>query len=392
MALVAGAAVIAVMLLWPGSGSRALVAVEDAVHGERPILAGAALALGWDHWIAGLGTAFAETLGAWYLPVDLEHRFRTALNDYLTLAGQNGAPVAAVVGGFVLSVLVSAWRSRHDRWIGPLVGLLVVHLICGLFQAHLWYFWTRLTFLTVLILLVARLLFIHRATIFTRRSIGRSSVTWAVCTMTLLSLHSAAGWLAAQRHPIATRIVAGHLVAGLRSSQWQADASQLIYVDTVRGGKRFRRGIGSCAIADGYSVGIVPTVDAAARMVGNLGDQSTRVAGLCGGQDVAVDLWKSLRSGTETIPGIIFDPTDVPGPRPPSQGPGDHAFLRTASVFVVATTHAPFVPPVADLQRAIVYDGPGSVVASFPKDRSDAMVWTQIKDFLRRRLPPISPQ
>jgi hypothetical protein len=373
--ITAAVGILAIMVSWPGGGDRALVAVEDAVRGERPVLAAASLALSWDHWSCGLGGQFASTLGAWYLPTKLEGRFATGLNDFLTLAGQFGLPLASLFVGTLIALGWAAARQRADRLICLLAALVLVHVICGQFQAHLWYFWTRITFGICLTLLIGRLVWLNRASLKT--GWVKPIAVVAGSSVLVLAVVSMAAWIAAGYHPVATRLTAGFPEAYVRDQQ--TSAGHLLYVDTVRGAKRFRRGIAAQALEDHFSVLIVPTMrDLHAAFGANA--QGTKANVAVASQDRGVELWAYARSDPGLL-AVVLDPTQVPDASvtPPTG--------LKSRVLVIATEHSAFIPEKAALDREIARDAVGSVVSWVSRNRTDDSVWEAIKTFATLSAP-----
>lgn len=105
-----------------------------------------------DHPWTGVGLErLPVLLDDWYLPDHMRQRFGTALNDGLTLAATTGLPALGLVIGTLLVFFSALARSRPPQDTGPLslrsglswisAAMLLVVVIAGQFQAHLWSWW-----------------------------------------------------------------------------------------------------------------------------------------------------------------------------------------------------------------------------------------------------------
>lgn len=123
----------------------------DRSVGNRILVWKGALAMTAAHWVSGVGDGrFGDEFTAWFQPVPMKTRYRSAINNYLTLSVERG--IFALWGYLclVLGVLWVAWL-RAQRFQNPLalgaVSAQAVYLVSGLFTYCLtiwevaWLFW-----------------------------------------------------------------------------------------------------------------------------------------------------------------------------------------------------------------------------------------------------------
>lgn len=382
VALLSASIALSVMLFWPGGGARALVAVEDAVHGERPILAHAALSLIWDHAIVGTGRKFSEILNMWYLPASLEDRFRSALNDYLTLLGHVGIPLASLLLSGVLTLIIAAWRFARGPTSALIVAILSIHLTCGFFQAHLWYALTCITFLASLLSL-AITIGVYRTKTGPRTRLrwflpATMLVAWLIC----ISLTAFGSWMSAIRHPTATSFHDGEVVARSRHAIGRAEQGVLICVDDPGNSKIFRRSVAYFALLDGWTACISPEANIVLASLRENPPGEIRTI-VVASREMGLSVWENIRSNPVMNDVILFDPVDVPERGSSSISDGRAPAQRAGRTLIVVRPSAPFVPPDDVLRREVESDNPRSGVLSLSKGVSDQEAWALMSQFLQ---------
>lgn len=155
---VTGFAILATAMLASGAASRLVPDGAGRGVADRFSLWQASLALIVDHPL-GIGSGLPTMLDSWYLPEGLRLRFATALNDVLTITALWGLPVAGLAAA-VLAILLTrtAAMARNGNMAAAMAtSLCAVHLVAGMFQAHLFAVWStaRWSGAAVLALLVA---------------------------------------------------------------------------------------------------------------------------------------------------------------------------------------------------------------------------------------------
>lgn len=253
-----------------GATARATMAFDDAIHGERPLLAGSAAMIAWDYPWWGCGEHFKEILNRWYLPEPLEGRFETCLNDALTLAAKYGLPVLLLSGAMLGSLFSMAVRLRGNPWAAGLIGVLVVHLVAGQFQAHHFTPWHQVTATLVIVSLLA-VLFWQRGNLclYRRPQFSQMLVGAGIGASTTALLFIAVVVLSWSHFDVSTSIRAGVVVAQKRGTE---PSSFAIMVWEKKADERFlRRGLLASAMNSGYA-GLQSPLEDVAKNVQSVGD------------------------------------------------------------------------------------------------------------------------
>lgn len=377
MAGAVGTLVVAIAL-WPGAMNRAGIAVQDAIAGERPALTAAALALIHDHPWRGLGSGFAGIYNQWYLPAALEGRYSTTLTDALTCAGQWGLPVLALALAVAATLIAWAWRVRGHVLVACAMGLTAVHLIAGLFQAHLW---TMVPFMT------ASGSWLGLMTILVWRSCRQR--TWLVDAgwalrrgvacgfgITLLTV-VAASW-AANRHPWRTVVSEGLVLAEPRHHP--SGKLLVVAMDDQSMGKKIRRGLAARAGEDGWAVVIGINADPAdpVSLVRHVARVHRQPALFCAYHQSAVHAWASAQHGDLDMPMVLINPHGLPAP-----GADDRA---SPPILVHVTRYAPFVPDRAGIEAALIPAPAPSRVQSWPLSSDPPSMWTSTRRWFEELL------
>jgi hypothetical protein len=121
-------------------------AMHDSSISDRVELWKGVICLIWDHPLTGIGHSnFIPTIDRWYVPLRLRGIFSTALNEPLTLAALWGLPALSAVSGFLIYLFVMGIRHAKDGSVIAAIGLswMVIHLISGQFQGHIFAWWSE---------------------------------------------------------------------------------------------------------------------------------------------------------------------------------------------------------------------------------------------------------
>ena len=104
----------------------------------------ATLAMIADHPWSGIGLSeIPMAFDCWYMPADKRSHFVTALNEPLTMAAAWGVPALALATAALAAVIAAGVRAaRAGSRLGALgVALLVVLVVAGQFQSHVFMDW-----------------------------------------------------------------------------------------------------------------------------------------------------------------------------------------------------------------------------------------------------------
>lgn len=334
VAIAAVGALIVGVLLVPESSARANLAISDAVYGERPTLWAACLALIWDHSWSGVGPQFTAVYSDWYLPATWQTRFATALNDPLTFAAWFGLPAFGILMLLIFFLLGLGWAHRGDRIVAACVGVMVVHVVAGLFQAHLWTAVPLITYVATMATLGCRL-FTLRHRVASGRSYYKAIGAVAVAgSCVVLVIVMAASYAVRNRFPASTSF-APELTVSMRGEHNPPTIG--IYASTYRDWNRLCQSFGRELLETGTRI----------KWIDQLSDRSAeQVESLWAAEESAAFLWKWSRERQQRISIVLLDPTDVPG-----EG------ASTAHTLIFRTAGSPFVASRTAIRRALQSDG-----------------------------------
>ncbi len=109
----------------------------DRSVGNRILVWKGALAMTVAHWASGVGDGrFGDEFTSWFQPVQMKTRYRTAINNYLTLSAERGIIALWAYLALLSWPLLKAWKIATTRQHVLMLGILaaqVVYLVSGIF-------------------------------------------------------------------------------------------------------------------------------------------------------------------------------------------------------------------------------------------------------------------
>lgn len=348
-----------------GTGLRIAGVGTDPSVSDRWVLWRASLALIADHPWRGVGThELASLLGTWYLPDGYRLRFATALNDVLTCAACWGVPVCALLTGLLAGLIGLATHAARagSRLAAAAVALAAVHLVSGLFQAHLFAPWPEARWSGGVVLLV--LVWSACRSVPLRSAWPALAVACAVpaligiltCTgdASWRTSRVADGWLVEPRG----RVPAGLVVLPLHAEERAA----------VRDDLAPRLHAADVALL------LLPASPQANAWPGIL-DQPAARGGvlLLAVGDQGLVVWTAWRAGAVPVPVdvVVVDPDGIPPPGAAPRGP-----------LLVVPAESAAIPSPAAIRAAAT--GDGAAVASGVAQRDWRSVWPPVERWWRR--------
>lgn len=360
--------------LWPGTVGRASTALSDAVYGERPTLSCAALAMIHDYFWLGCGERFEELYNHWYLPDSLEGRYKTALTDFLTAAATFGAPVAVFLASIVAFLVVISWSLRSNKVCGILVGMISVHLICGLFQAHLFSLIPLITFTATVITLA---ILCGRKTASVQKRLLRNCVSFSIFIVFGLALIYITSWILPRKERWTTRIADGSIVA---KTLGRHPVMRIGVFCDSQDERVLRRGIVSLAIDQNFEVFLYNGLSAA-EIENAIHPVDSLISARIGVHESASKLlYASLRNGL-SAPLALINPNgfDLSFTEPKTE------FRSQQNILVVLRKNAPFLPSKESLSEAFTYV-PNAMVVSVERRPSDEQrrYWDIVEQYFKK--------
>ncbi|MBA3683900.1 MAG: O-antigen ligase family protein [Planctomycetes bacterium] len=347
--------VIVAFLVLPQSRDRLPAAAKDLAQGDRVALWRSTLAASVDYPWTGIGGRASSLLEDWYLPDGYSKRFQTSLSDGLTILVRFGYPAFFAVVTLIGLLASSAISSERSWWSASLLALACVHLVAGLFQAHLWYLPTLLCFVLIVVLLAL--------SVWTRIRLRHLTIALAIASLAIGLLALKAKQVSGE-FPLATELVDNQHVRAFPRGRREAPTI-LCQLEDPGAVRRFRHSAIRDVVPDRYAVICCAPGEVVRPSLWNY---------VSAWHQEAADRWSAARLNRHDDPLYLVNPHGTPS----------HRGNVGARISLVVTANAPFVPDLTELKESLSEDDPLSSLTVYPAKSSEWRSLVETIDTSRR--------